>query len=174
MLPTIKHECSQFLKECNNLFLLKNLPKINDGFKRVKVRIKNKNEIVIEAFNKSFSNHKNIFQRSIFANGESSFKESEDKSLEPFYIFPIDGYKFIYNPAVTDAFNDYKKSIKNIMPIVTSNEVIVDVFSTLIKENYISNNLTDGIKVGAEIIFYNIPYYYAIRKSIVDDYNILS
>jgi hypothetical protein len=173
-IPTILNECSDFLQASNNLPLLRNLSSQNDGFKKVKVRKKNTNEIFIQAFNQSFSTHKNIFQRSIFANGELSFAPSIDETLEPFYVFPINGYKFLYNPVVTNSLHQYKDDIQRMLNTVKNTEVAIDMFSSVIKQSYISENLSSGIKVGAEIIIYGIPYYYAIRKSLVDDYNRLS
>lgn len=169
-LPTLRKECSQFLKESNNLPLLKNLRIEDDGFRKVKVRKKNTNAIFIEAFNMSFSNHKNIFQRSIFANGEKSFTTSKDNHLEPFYIFPINGYQFVYNPIVSNALEQYKNDVTNLIEKV-SIPVAVDMFSKVITQSYVGEDMARGINVGAEIIIYGIPYYYAVRKSLVDDYN---
>ena len=171
LLPTIKNECSQFLSESNNLPLLKNLPVNNDGFRKVKVRIKRKRNIVIESFNRSFSEHKELFQRAIFANGEASFTPSNDSNLEPFYIFPINGYKFIYNPIVENAHANYHTAVNDLLKVVPSYDVAVDMFSKIIKSSYTNENMPEGIKSGAELVLFNIPYYYAIRKTIVDDYN---
>lgn len=168
-LPTLRQECSQFLSESQDQLLLKNLPRDYEGFKKVKVRKKNVNELFVDAFNRSFSEHKNLFQRAIFANGESSFVSKMD-GIEPFYVFPINGYKFIYNPVVSNAFEQYKGDVNYLLQKV-SKTAAVDMFSKVIKESYISSNLSNGIQVGAEIIFYNVPYYYAIRKSLLDDYN---
>lgn len=170
LLPTLYKECSQYLKESKGRPLLKNLPSRYDGFKKVKVRKKNKNDSVIEAFNKSFSNHKNAFQRSIFANGEGSFVQASDILLEPFYIFPINGYKYVYNPIVINFESQYKENIDSLTNN-TSKSVAIDMVSMVIAQSYTNTNLSKGIKTGAEIIIYGIPYYYAIRKSLLDDYN---
>lgn len=172
-LPTILKECSQFLEESNNLPLLKNLLVTNDGFKKIKVRKKNTKEFFTEAFNKSFAFHKQLMNRAVFANGENSFIESINENFEPFYIFPIDGYKFVYNPVVTNALEQYKKVIDDSLKIL-ARKAAIEMFSSVIKQSYLSNDLANGIKIGSEIIIYDIPYYYAIRKSLVDDYSILS
>lgn len=161
------------MSESNNLPLLKNLPVTYDGFRKVKVRKKNTKEVFTEAFNRSFEFHKHLVNRAIFANGESSFTPSTDEKLEPFYIFPIDGYKFVYNPVVSNALEQYKRSIDNSLAILELNAA-VEMFSSVIKQSYISDDLQRGISIGAEIIIYDIPYYYAIRKSLVDDYSRLS
>lgn len=167
-LPTLVTECSQFLDSTKTVFLEKQLPIHGEGFRKVKVRKKNKHDFFVDVFNKSFSEHKNIFHRSIFANSQNPFV---DPSLyEAFYIFPIDGYKFIYNPTVKNAALEYQQNIQNLMRRVSKDSAI-DIFATVIKQSYLSENLSEGIKLGAEIIIYNIPYYYAIRKNIIDDYN---
>ena len=169
-LPTLYAECSDFLAESQKTPLLKNLPVHYDGFKKVKVRKKNKQDAVIEAFNKSFSQHKNAFQRSVFANGKSSFIVSEDASFEPFYIFPINGYKYVYNPVVTNFANEYKENIERLTHNIPQS-VAIDMVSMVISKSYTDTNLVEGINLGAEIIIYSIPYYYAIRKSLLDDYS---
>lgn len=170
MLPTLYKECSQFLEESGGLPLLKNLPTRYDGFKKVKVRKKNKHDAVIEVFNKSFPQHKNAFQRSIFANAETSFIPSIDLSLEPFFIFPTNGYKFVYNPQVSNFTNQYQETINNLINNV-SKSVAIDMVSKVISQSYTDKNLHQGIKFGAEIILYGIPFYYGIRKSLIDDYS---
>ena len=172
LLPTLYKECSDYLRESKGLPLLKNLSVHYDGFKKVKVRKKNKHDATVEAFNKSFPKHKNAFQRSIFANTESTFMQSVDLLLEPFYIFPVDGYKFVYNPQVSNFANQYGKDIQNLINTV-SKSAAIDMISMVIAQSYTDKNLYEGMKSGAEIILYGIPYYYAIRKSLVDDYNAL-
>jgi hypothetical protein len=174
LLPTIRQECAQFLRESNNLPLLKNLSRDNEGFKKVKARRRNAHEIFVEAFNASFSTHKNLFQRAVVANGEASFTPSADSKLEPFYIFPIDGYRFLYNPVVNNSIKQYNEDIEKMLHTVSDKSVAIDMFSAVIKNSYISKDLPNGIRIGAEIIIYDIPYFYAIRKSLIDDYSELS
>lgn len=169
LLPTIKKECSQFLEESNNKPLLKNLSVNNDGFKKIKVRKKKTKDIFTESFNIAFPTHKDIFQRSIFANGERGFVESAIHETEPFYIFPINGYKFLYNVEVHASSIEYKELLEKFTQKVTEQSTI-DIFSKIIRTNYINTNLENGILSGAEIIIYGIPYFYAIRKSLVDEY----
>ncbi len=170
LLPTIKKECSQFLHESNNVPLLKNLSVKYNGFKRVKVRKKNKQDVFTESFNLAFPEHSNIFQRSVFANGENGFSLIDNNELEPFYIFPINGYKFMYNVEVKNSAMEYKELLDRFLVQVTK-QATIEIFSEIIKKNYIYDNLELGIRSGSEIIFYGISYFYAIRKSLVDDYN---
>ena len=167
--PTVKRECSIFLKESNNKPLIKNLSIRNDGFKKIKVRKKKQQNVFINAFNIAFPEHKDIFQRSVFANGDNAINMDSNNEIEPFYIFPIDGYKFLYNTQVRNSSIEYKESIDNILKNINVSSAI-DIFSDIIRKNYSNSNLEHGIDSDAEIIIYGIPYYYAIRKSLVDHY----
>jgi hypothetical protein len=171
-LPTLQAECSDFLRESNGALLLKSLPKTYDGFRKVKVRKKNLNEVFVEAFNKSFTNHNNLFQRAIFANGETSFV-ARGEVTEPFYIFPINGYQYIYNPIVTNAFQQYKSDVDYLLKKI-SRAAAIDMFAKVIKRSYVDTDLPTGINSGAEVIIYDVPYYYAIRKSLLDDFKKIS
>ena len=166
--PTIKHECSIFLEESNNKPLIKNLSIYNDGFKKIKVRKKKQQDIFTKAFNIAFPEHKDIFQRSIFANGDNAVMPIIN-NVEPFYIFPIDGYKFMYNIQVKNSSIEYKESIDNILKNINVSAAI-EIFSDIIRKSYNNIDLEHGINSDAEIIIYGIPYYYAIRKSLVDHY----
>jgi hypothetical protein len=167
-LTTLELECWQFLEQSKGQRLYKNLPKSYDGFKKVKVRKKNMNELFIDAFNQSFSDHRNLFQRAIFANGDKSFS-AECGEREPFVIFPVNGFKFIYNPVVIDAFVQYNNDVEYLLRKV-SKQAAIDMFSKVIRQSYVRNNLAEGIQTGAEIVLYNVPHYYAIRKSLLDDF----
>jgi hypothetical protein len=171
-LPTLQSECADFMHEASGAMLLKNLPKTYDGFRKVKIRKRNVNEVFVEAFNRSFADHKNLFQRAMFANGASSFVARNDDT-EPFYVFPINGYRFIYNPIVTNAFKQYKSDVDYLSKKI-SRAATVDMFAKVIKQSYVSDDLQHGIQTGAEIIIYGVPYYYAIRKSLLDDFKKIS
>lgn len=169
MLPTIAYECSEFLKESGGKPLLKNLPKYSEGFIRVKVRTKKMTDDFIENFNLAFADEKpKLLQRAVFVQGESRFTPSTNSSFEPFYIFPIDGYKYMYNPHIHTT-DDYTHTFNTII-----NEVGVDaleLFRKMLKYDYTFDKLEHGITSGSEIIIYDIPYYFALRKSIIDDYD---
>ena len=167
MLPTLAYECSEFLMESDGKPLLKNLPKKSNGFIRVKVRQKRNSNLFIENFNSAFADERSrLLQRSMFAQGESGFEPSTDDELEPFYVFPVDGYKYMYNPyASTD---DYRETFTKLLTSVGSEAQ--DMFQKMLKYDYVFDNLPEGIAGGSQIIFYGIPYYFALRKSIIDDY----
>lgn len=167
MLPTLINECSQFLTSSYGLPLQKNLPIHSDGFRKVKVRKKKKlNSDFIELFNEVFEDHEDLYQRAIFA---SSVTPNPIDTLEPFYIFPIDGFKFVYAENVSNTSDTYKEVFDKLMRNL-DNVQGIEIFLDVLRFNYKKDDLRLGIESGSEIIIYGIPYYYAIRKSIIDDY----
>lgn len=168
-LCVLREQCTQFLDESEGNPLLKNLPDTYDNFHRVKVRMRKGDGTFTDTFNEAFDDqHPGLRQRAIFANGEVSFEEEGD-GLEPFYIFPIDEYKFMYSMEVENSSRDYKQVFDSLFEefgAERGNQVICD----LLAFTYRQENLAEGIEQGSEVILYNIPYYYAIRASVVDDY----
>lgn len=155
--------------------LLKNLPSGYGDFHRVKVRKRKQgnddpSEMFSEAFNEAFEDElRNLRERAIFANGEVSFESADSSEFDTFYVFPIDGYHFMYSREVENSSQDYKTVFDAIFEEFGSergNNVITD----LLKFTYTSVKLHEGIESGSEIIFYNIPYFYAIRAATVDSY----
>lgn len=171
----LSERCSQFFEDASGLPLMKNLPSEYGDFHKVKVRkrskLKNDSKEFAETFNEAFETElRNLRERAIFANGATSFEPADTAELEPFYIFPIDGYKFMYSKEVENSSQDYKTVFDAIFEEFGSekgNEIIAD----LLKFSYTSEKLYEGIDQGSEIILYNIPYFYAVRASTVDDYD---
>jgi hypothetical protein len=169
MLPTIEKECSTFLQESGGFPLLKNLPINNDGFRKVKVRKKkNLKSNIVNAFNDTFKEHNDLLQRSIFAHGMNAFIPSNDRQLEPFFIFPINGYKFLYADNVNNTTEAYKDTLSKL--IETYGSAGIRTFQEVLKFQYTFENLIGGLTSGSEIIIYDIPYYYAIRYSLIENY----
>lgn len=167
MLPTIAYECSEFLLESHGQPLLKNLPKNRDGFSKVKVRHQKTTNTFTESFNGAFSKERpNLLQRSVLAQGADAFVPSSDPTLEPFYVFPVDGYRYMYNPVAST--KDYSETFNTLR--TNLGESASDILKELLKYDYVFDNLSEGIANGSEIIVYGIPYYFALRKSLVDDY----
>lgn len=176
-LQLLTERCSQFIEQAGGCPLLKNLPDDYGDFHKVKVRKRKQrkqdpSEEFSEAFNEAFGKEVwNLRERAIFANGEVSFEPAHNK-LEPFYIFPIDGYQFMYSSEVENSGQDYKTVFDAIFEqfgSVRGNDVITD----LLKFTYTSEKLQEGIESGSEIILYNIPYFYAVRATTVDSYTSL-
>lgn len=173
----LTERCSEFLEESCGKPLLKNLPSEYGDFHKVKVRfrksLKEDSNDFTDTFNEAFEEElHNLRQRAVFANGEVSFEAADTNDLEPFYIFPIDGYRFMYSKEVENSSEDYQIVFDAIFEQFGSdkgNEVITD----LLKFTYTSAKLEEGIDSGSEIIIYNVPYFYAIRTSTVENYNSL-
>lgn len=166
MTPTIESECSQFLKESKQLPLYKMLPRKYDGFTKVKVRYQKNLADIDKLFFEYYKTERNLFTKCIITNGVQNICEEREK----FYIFPINGYKFLYNTQIGDYQSTYTEMLNvlhnNIEPSAV-NSIIHDHFKT----TYTSSNLACGIETGCQIILYGIPYYYAIRASIIEDYS---
>lgn len=168
----LRTTCSQFFIESCRLPLLKNLARSYGDFDKVKVR-KRKGESgdFTETFNEAFEKqHPGLRQRAIFSNGPSTFQPIYNENIEPFYVFPINGYKFMYSREVENSGQEYKQVFDTLFEEFgeeKGNEVLTD----LLRFTYTSNTLNEGIESGSEIIVYGIPYFYAIRASSVTDYN---
>jgi hypothetical protein len=170
MLPTIQTECSQFLAESIGHPLIKNLPRNKDGFRKVKVRKKKQTEILTNVFNEAFEDdHSQILQRSIFAHGKNSFVSSEGQDLEPFYIFPINGYRYMYATNVLSTTENYKQTLDLLLETLGDNAI--ETFQEVLKYHYRHDKLYEALTGNSEIIIYDIPYYYAIRHSIIENYS---
>jgi hypothetical protein len=159
MIPTIKNECSEFLDDCKGNYIVKNLPMGYQGFAKVKVRVKKTKTKFAENFNKAFESKKHsLHNRSVLGYSDISLLENNVET-EPFYIFPINGYKFIYNPEIENSIIDYDN-------LGLSGNFI----SELLEMSYRTGNLTEAISSKCEIIFYGVPYYYALRRSLITEY----
>lgn len=166
-------KCTQYLCESKGEPLLKNFP-INgstDWFRQIKVRHHKKVDPIIESFNNAFDvtfDIHNIHQRSIFTNGVKTFRLQEE--YEAFYIFPSNRYKFIYNPEVSSIKYNYQTTFEELQEAFSNEETVKQIITDLVSYSYVSKNLHEGIDKGAEIVFFGIPYYYAIKKSVYPDY----
>jgi hypothetical protein len=166
----IKDRCSIFLEQSRGQPLLKNLSCNYQDFDKVKVRKRKDNCEFAEAFNEAFeTQHPGLRQRAVFANGAPSFEPADDPNLEPFFIFPVDGFKFMYSREVKNSGQEYKQVFETLFEQFgeeKGNEVITD----LLRFTYTSDNLHEGIASGSEIIIYGIPFFYVVRCSKVEDY----
>jgi hypothetical protein len=163
MIPTISNECSQFLTESNGNYLVKQLPSAYQGFSKVKVRLGKNKKGFVENFNRAFEDRRpSLHQRAIFAHANINLLQETQERTEPFYIFPIDGYSIMFNPAVTDSSTDYTEYEKL--------HIDGDIVSDQLKMSYQSGSLSEALRSNCEIIIYGIPYYYALRSSLIEDY----
>jgi len=166
-IQTIKQECSQFLSEAGNIPLLKFLPHEYNNFNRVKVRLQKRTDYVSAIFERAFgSQFSNLRQRAVFA---YPTLPPAVAGCDSFYVFPINGYKYLFSKEVSDSNASYRGIVEAVarnMPLDQTSDIVSD----LLKYTYTSVGLTEGIEAGAEIILYNIPCYYAIRTSVKTPY----
>lgn len=164
----VREHCSQYLKEAAGFPLLKALPASYADFQRVKVRMQKHKDALNEVFDKAFGEEfYNLRQRAVFA--KTTLTESKD-GFETFYIFPTDGYKILYSTSVTNSNSDYRQVVDTIVEQLEDHQQATELLSDVLKMSYRTDNLCEGIASNAEIIFYGIPFYYAVRASVVTDY----
>jgi hypothetical protein len=169
ILSKIKEECTQFIELSEGNYAQKSL--LFDGrfIKKVKVRKKKNKDNFLDLFDKAFEQeYRDIMGRSIFCNGVHSKPNVINR--EKFYVFPINGFKVLYNPDF-----DYYKEYMNIYSNLKENldqETAKKTFIDMIEYSYKINNLdlSNALFSGNEIIFYGIPYYYAVKCSKHPDY----
>jgi hypothetical protein len=167
-LTTLRTTCSHFLRESAGLPLYKLLPKTYGDFHRVKVRQKRVDDKVSEAFNRAFgSQFHNLRQRAVFASGQQPHLT---ETTEPFYVFPVDGYKFLYSREVQNSSSDYKQVIDSLFEQFHDDDKTIEIVTDVLKYTYVRENLAEGIMSDSEIIFYGIPCYYAVRVAAVPPY----
>ncbi len=167
MLPTITQECGLFLLESKGKPLVKALPRHSDGYRKVKVRKKKTKDEFVHKFNESFFTEFNdIRNRAVFVNGQ----QPQSPDVEDFYIFPIDGYRFMYSPEVFNSSELYKDTFDKLIRTAGKNNGM-EIFTEMLQLSYTYDDLPRAIDSGCEIIIYDISHYYAVRKSLVDDYS---
>jgi len=168
----IRTGCQQFFDESESAPMVKLLPTGYEDFRKVKIRKKKPDVGFAESFNIAFEDEMRQFrERSLFANGEIFLENTTfNNDVEPFYVFPIDGFDYVYSKEVKNSSDNYSTVFKEIFEQM-GEHVADKMFSELIKFSYTSQNLHEGLVSGAEIIIYGIPYYYTIRKSSIENYN---
>lgn len=165
----LKMDCSTFIRESHGLPLYRSLPSTYDDLHRVKVRLQKRKDGVSDVFERAFGHtFANIRQRAVFASTSASYVNEE---LEPFYVFPTDGYRFLYSKEVTNSDADYRNVIDTLVSELGDLNEATDIVTDLLKYTYSTSALYEGMVAGAEVIFYGIPYYYAIRAAVYEDYN---
>ncbi len=164
-------ECSIFLEQSDGLPLLKNLPCHYEDFRKVKLRMRKRkaDSDFAKTFNEAFDQIPHLRQRAMFANGANTFV-AETGEKEPFYIFPVDGFQFMYSLEVTNSNTDYMKAFDTILEQFRGDSNLME---QVLKYTYTQEQLNEGIRHGSEIILYNMPYCYAIRKRSAELYSTL-
>jgi hypothetical protein len=154
-------ECTQFIEESQGNMLFRALPVGYESVTKVKVRQK-KSDVVGELFNEAFDEqYPNLRQRAILTQGELT---DISEGTQPFFVFPIDGYKFMYNTNVANSKNEHKDVFDSIVETLDQNQGL-ELIADMLKFTYSHTHLVEGILSGAEVVLYNTPYYYAVRAT---------
>ena len=162
------HVCTQFIAESNGLPLYRNLPIEGMYARRVKVRKRKAEGDLVEVFNAAFQDlTPNLFQRAVFA---TTTPGEITETTEPFYVFPFNGFKFLYCTEVSKTKTDFQTAIDTLLERFEDQAAAVAVLKELLAMSYVDENLVEGIEKGSEIILYNTPSFLAIRCSAVDSY----
>lgn len=167
----LRNSCDQYIS-MNESPLLKNVLGKEEAFARIKVRFHRRTSDFISVFNDVLAqkyNIPNLHQRSVFANGTTSFVPLEEAT--PYYVFPINGFKFMYSPSIQSSDNEYRSIFETLLEKCDGDEPQAASFlKDLMSYNYVSEDLEQGVVDGCEIILYNIPYYYAVNAVNFPDY----
>lgn len=158
--------CRQFLSESNGQPLYKMLPTNGEGFRRVKIRRKARHSHLLEKyFDMAFrEEYPDLRLRSMVAHTRIPTDVSSPYE-ELFYVFPTDGYKVLFNRNL----NDYETYLDSLNPLISSSETLVkDVIEYSFEK---SLHIHEAIEIGGDVLVYNIQNYYAIRASLIADYN---
>ena len=171
ILKTVAEECSTFLCESQELPVFKVLPSSYNDFQKVKVRKHRQQSKFAQTFNDAFVDDvRDLRQRAVFVNSqivESSFEH------DLFFVFPKNNYKFMYCTEVTHSSNDYQQVFDSIFEQFEDDKA-EQMIHELLKFTYTKENLLEGIQKQVEVLFYNIPYYYAARTNAFEYEELLS
>jgi len=163
----LKEHCSQFLQEARTCPLYKPLPIDYNDFQKVKVRQRKQDGVLQTALTQAFEHeYSKLASRAVFAYAHPIEGEVLQ---ETFYIFPINGYKYIYSKQVKNSAIDYKKAIETLVNEFDGSKAI-DFITDSIKYTYTRENLMEAIQSQSEIIVYDVPYFFAVRQRTMPEY----
>jgi len=170
IIENIKKECSDFLSITSVYPALKAFDDHGKYFRKVKVRHKKKPvgfiRIIGDALQKE---HRNIHMRSVVVNGPHSEKDG----MKTHYIFPKNGFKFLFNPRIND-HEEYRYSYTKLLGLdLVDKGKALEMMEDSIEYAYTSDNtsLNDALKSKKEIIFYGMQYYYTVSSEKYPCYN---
>ena len=171
-LRKLANECSLFLRESQRRPIFKILPSSYNDLQKVKVRKQRGDKTKFsQTFNEAFGDEiRDLRQRAIFTNSQI-VETTVDTDL--FFVFPTDGYKFMYSKEVTHSSNDYQQVFDSLFEQF-EDEKAEQMIHDLLKFTYVRENLFEGIEKQSEIIFYNVPYYYSARATTFQYDNLLT
>lgn len=168
----LRMNCDQFIEESQGLPLYKSLPSVYGSFKRVKVRFQKRKNLTSEVYEAAFGNGAGTFrEKCVTAYGTSP--NQSDPNLSEYYVFPINGFKFMYSKQVMDsttAFEGVVNTLIDNLPLSEGAAIATD----LLKYSYQQENLVEGIRSGAEIIIHSVSNYYVVNAALYPNYKLLT
>jgi hypothetical protein len=69
----------------------------------------------------------------------------------------------MYSKEVKDSLLEYNHMVAVMLEQFDNDDIATEITSDVVKYTYTNTMLIEGMRAGAEIIFYNIPSYYAVR-----------
>ena len=165
ILRKIAKECSVFLCESQELPVFKALPETYKNIQKIKVRKHRQKTKFSQTFNEAFEDDvRDLRQRAIFTHNKETPLAPD---LDLFYVFPKNGFKFMYCTEVAQSNNDYQQVFDSLFEQFEDDKA-EQMIHDLLKFTYVRKNLVEGIKKEVEVLFYNIPYYYAARVNMFE------
>lgn len=165
ILRKIAKECSSFLCDSQNLPVYKSLPDTYDNIQKIKVRKHRQTTKFSQTFNEAFEDDvRDLRQRAVFTNSKNT---DLTEGADLFYVFPKNGFKFMYCTEVTQSDSDYQQVFDSLFEQFDDDKA-EQMIHDLLKFTYVRENLVEGIKKEVEVLFYNIPYYYAARADVFE------
>ena len=160
LLRSISLDCQEFLEESNDIPLIKWCSPEWPDVHRIKVRKKKHSDKFTEQFNSAFSDiYPSLLNRSIIIN-----KSKPDTINEKFYIFPVDGFKFIHCSKIINSREQLSPTLNEIMEGMGS-DLAPEIIQEMLQVTYQESNLNEAIMDDGEIIIYNIPVFYAVKSN---------
>lgn len=164
---SIIKECSEFLESSNGRPIFRMLPTAGEGFRKIKIRKKTRHNKEFERyFDMAFrEQYKDLRLRSMIA--QTKPLTSVSSGMEEFYIFPPNGFQVMFNKQV----ESYVEYIDSLQDVIASSNNAEELLRSLFRYTYTNGDIGDAIAHGSDILIYDIPYYYAVRKSLFPDYS---
>lgn len=166
----ISQECSQFLKEAAERPLYKSIktssPPIAPNLYKIKVRHKKPAEPTLtELYSVAFT--PKLREKALYAYSDKTVCEDQNSLC---YIFPVNGYHYLYSKEVSKSSDEYKQVIDTLIQSVEPSKAY-DIVTEMLKFTYNNSALVEGIESDAEIMFYNVPYFYAVEANAFTTYS---
>lgn len=149
----IRTKCSTFISESNSLPIFKRLDFTYGTSSKVKVRHSQTfatNKVLDEAFSSSIEN--------TIVPVTTQALDFVTASDEWYYVFPTNGYKFLYSKYIPD----YRYLIATMEAKSVDRSIMVEA----VRETYTnSEQLSEGIGSSVEILLYGLQSFYVVSCS---------